>query len=111
MQLKEKIDERKKKLSAFGLTLQPIPIIVGSSLDEITNCYVLVDDHMYEVPTPLKAVDLCFKTIHSQHLLYSAEAEQVWMLIQIGIYNIHTQWDKNYTSVNTLLSSLGCIQQ
>lgn len=106
MQIKEKIEERKKKLLGFGLTLQPTPILVGSTLDEITNCYVLVDDHMYEVPTPLKAVDLCFKIIHSQHLLYSREAEQVWMLIQIGLYGINTEWDKNFTAVNTLLSCL-----
>lgn len=57
MQLKEKLEERKKKLSAFGLTLQPTPVIVGKTLSEVTNCYLLVDDHMYEVPTPLKAVE------------------------------------------------------
>lgn len=105
--IKHKIEERKRKLIAFGLTLQPLPTAVGETLQSIESAYVFLDDHIYEAPTLLKAVDLTFKIVHAQHLLYTHEAEQVWYVIQLGLFNIKTEWDKNYVSVTQLLSDLG----
>lgn len=104
--MQNKLEDKKRKLQSFGLTLQPTPIVVGKNLDEVTSCYLFVDDHHYEAATPLKLVDMCFKIIHAQHFLYPYEAEQVWYLIQHGIYDIHTKWDKNFTSVSTVLASM-----
>lgn len=61
---------------------------------------------MYEVSTPLKAVDVCFKIIHAVHALYSIEAEQIWLILQKAVYNIDTCWDKNYVAVNNIVSQL-----
>lgn len=83
--------------------MQLLPIAVGETLQNIETTYVFIDDHVYEAPTPLKAVDLTFKIIDAEELLYSHEAKQVWYVIQLRLFNIITDWDKNYVSVNQLL--------
>lgn len=100
------LEERKRKLSAFGLTFQPTPVAVGQNLETIDTAYVFIDDHLHQIPTLLKAVDLTFKIIHSQHFQYPFEAEQVWYLIQFALYELRTKWDKNFTAVSLLLADL-----
>lgn len=103
-EVKTTLDARRRKLGEFGLTLQPIPLIVGESLDRINSSYVAVDDTLYEVTTAIKAVDACFKIIHALHSLYPLESEQVWLLLQKCLYGFTTEWDTNFVCVNTLLS-------
>lgn len=99
------LEAKRAKLASFGLTLQPTPVFVGE-LNNITAAYVVVDDVLLSTPTALKAVDLCFKVIHALHTEYPVEAEQVWMLLQWGLYNIRTEYDKSFVSVNIVLSDL-----
>lgn len=87
------------------LTAQPIPITVG--LDDIT-AYVSINEILYKVETPLKAVDLCFKVFHAINANYPYEVEACWMFIQKFFFDIKTKFDKNYTSVNALISDINC---
>ncbi|XP_067207915.1 uncharacterized protein [Linepithema humile] len=52
--LDARLEERTKKLRSFGVTSQPITVIVGPSFDEIHQCFVVINNLRYEVETPLK---------------------------------------------------------
>lgn len=55
------IEEREQKCQSLKMTAQPIPIIVGTY--KSYQCFVSVNEQLYKVENPLKAVDLCFKVI------------------------------------------------
>lgn len=98
-----KIKERREKLNIFKLTLQPQAVIIGSSETDKRRSFVIVDTIHYEVETPLKAIDIVFKCIHSLHAEYPKECEQVYLFLQKGIYGINTKYDKKYSAVSTLI--------
>lgn len=92
---------RKKKYVTHGLTEQPFPIIVGS-FDNITACYVAVNDICYKVENPLKAIDITFKIITTlDDARYPPEAANVWDFISAGIYDISTK-NQNISVVELL---------
>lgn len=90
-------------MSAFKLTLQPQAVIIGSSEINIRHSFVIVNNQHYEVETPLKAIDIAFKCIHSLHAEYSKECEQLNFFLQTCIYGIHTKYDKQFSAVSTLI--------
>ena len=98
------IDRRRAKLASFGLTVQPYIIAVGS--DAIHAVYVVVDSKKYEVPTVLKAVDICFKAFQALHAAYPVESYPVWIFLQRAVFDITTKWDREVISVNSLLTEL-----
>jgi len=108
--LEIKLKERTKKLQSFGLTSQPIAVIVGPTFDEIHQCFLVINKFRYEVETPLKAVDLVFKSCHTLNIIYPPEVGQVFMFLQKAIYNIETVWDKQKNSQLTT-SVLAAIQE
>ncbi|XP_039309088.1 uncharacterized protein LOC120358567 [Solenopsis invicta] len=101
--LNTKIQERREKLNIFKLTLQPQAVIIGSSETDKRRSFVIVDTIRYEVETPLKAIDIAFKCIHSLHAEYPKECEQVFLFLQKGIYGINTKYDKKFSAVSTLV--------
>jgi len=105
-ELIETITRRKQKYSQLGITLQPLIIIVGPSINEISKYFVLVNDTYYVLNSILTAVDTCFKIFHALNLLYPVESLPVWSFIQKGFYKIKTAYDSEYVSVNSLLSDL-----
>jgi len=64
-----------------GLNVQPYVAIVGK-LEEINTSlsyYTVINDIIYyKLETPIKALDICFKSFHSFNLEYPQVAEQVW---------------------------------
>lgn len=108
-ELHNTLEARRSKLEKLGLTLQPTPVFVGE-LENITTGYVVVDDILLEVRTGLAAVNLCFQVIHALHTQYPVEAEQVWMVLQWGLYSIKTEFDKSYVAVNSMLAPLAATQ-
>lgn len=54
----------------------------------------------------MKAIDVCFKAIHSLNATYPIEAEQVWLLIQKCIYKIDTAYDKPHISLENILKEI-----
>jgi len=101
--LNAKIKERREKLNHFKLTLQPQAVIIGSSETDVKHSIIIVDKIHYEVETPLKAVDIAFKCIHSLHAEYPKESEQVHLFLQTGIYDVNTKYDKKFSAVSTLI--------
>ncbi|KYQ46570.1 hypothetical protein ALC60_14429 [Trachymyrmex zeteki] len=80
--LQRELQTRRDKLASFHLTAQPLPIIVGSNINTIESCYVSVNDILYKVDTPLRAIDLCFKIFHVMNASYPPEAETAWTFIE-----------------------------
>lgn len=78
---------------------------VGASL---ANCqmYLKIDEQMYLADNAQSALDFCFKSFHALHAKYPVEAEQVWLVIQKGLYQLHTEWDKNLSGVYDLLTDI-----
>ncbi|CAG9765739.1 unnamed protein product [Ceutorhynchus assimilis] len=76
------MNAQKEKAKAKKLTLQPYVLIEGLTLWEISNCYIVIDDLKYQVPTAMKAIDLCFKVFHVFHAKYPPQSDHIWTLIQ-----------------------------
>lgn len=104
--LEPELERRRQKYSSYGLTEQPLPVIVGPSIRNIHSCFVVVNMTMYSVETPVKAIDTCFKIIHALNAKYPLEAETTWTFLQKYVYDINTPYDKPYVSVNTLISEI-----
>lgn len=106
-EVKETISRRRDKLVGLGQTLQPFVLIVGASLKEISNYFVIVDNTFYRLNSILSAVDCCFKIIITLNAKYPSESEAIWYFIQKGLYKLNTPLDKNFTAVNAFLSDVG----
>lgn len=96
-------------MERFKCSLQPTPIIIGDNLDNIIVSYVSVNDILHQVQTPLKAFELCFKIIHALQACYAVEAEHVWLLIQKGLFELTTKYDKKFVSVTQLLQDIKAV--
>ncbi|KYN18886.1 hypothetical protein ALC57_08792, partial [Trachymyrmex cornetzi] len=67
--LQVQLDLREKKLAQYSCPLQPLVAIVGPKLEEINQNFVVLGARKYfEVNTPLKAIDVCFKIFHALHI-------------------------------------------
>lgn len=110
--LQIRLEERTEKLRLFGVTLQPIAVIIDPTFDKIHQCFLVINKFRYEVETPLKAVDLLlvFKSCHALNIIYPPEVGQVFMFLQKAIYEIETVWDKQKNSQLTT-SVLAAIQE
>ncbi|XP_016663981.2 uncharacterized protein LOC107885069, partial [Acyrthosiphon pisum] len=54
--------------------------------------------------TPLKAVDICFKSFFALNLSYPTECDHVWEFVQKFFYDINTNHDKQYQSVDNTIN-------
>ncbi|XP_050057665.1 uncharacterized protein LOC114130112 [Aphis gossypii] len=106
--LKTTHEEKVNRAFNCGLTVQPYVVIVGN-LEEINSTisyYTVINDIHYKLETPIKALDICFKSFHSFNLEYPQEAEQVWWFIQDYFFNINNNSKKKFISVQTLIKDL-----
>ncbi|KYN30158.1 hypothetical protein ALC57_00384, partial [Trachymyrmex cornetzi] len=94
------VEERPKKLTNWGLTVQPYVLACGSSVEDIDAYYVIVDTetkfitHKFTCQSSVRVLNLCFKVIHAAHLEYSAESYRLWRLIQKELYELTTVFDE-----------------
>ncbi|XP_070525972.1 uncharacterized protein [Cardiocondyla obscurior] len=72
----------KKKAEELNITVQPYILIVGTTLDDIRNHFISIDDVLYSVNFTLEAVDLCFKVFQVFHMNYPIFSEHLWIIIQ-----------------------------
>ncbi|KAJ1518849.1 hypothetical protein ONE63_011552 [Megalurothrips usitatus] len=100
--LKETLRNRQNRLSQFGFSNQPLPIIVGNANNN-KECLVVFDQVKYVVETPMKAVDIAFKSYHSLHAEYPAESEQIWSFLQKAVYKFKSKWDRYIDSTEILV--------
>lgn len=90
----------------MNLTMQPFIIVVGSEITAIENVYIRLDTILYSMPTVLKALDVLFKIFITFNACYSKECENLWYLIQWGIYEIHTTCDENIPFLYSALNKM-----
>lgn len=108
-EIKQVLEDRRKKLSNFGLTLQPLVVIVGPTLSEISSYIIVINNAMYLLPNILSAIDVCFKCIWAINAKYAAECHCTWMFIQRAFYKLVTSNDRESTAANTLLADIGML--
>ncbi|KAL4721263.1 hypothetical protein ACJJTC_005152 [Scirpophaga incertulas] len=87
--------ERKELLGKQQRSMQPYVIYVGDNCTQIRASYVVINDTVYSFSKLITAVDCAFKIFHSTGACYPEECEDVWLLIQLGFFNIHTKYDRN----------------
>ncbi|XP_034935764.1 uncharacterized protein [Chelonus insularis] len=103
-ELQPYIESKIRIYKQHKLTLQPFVVIIGL-LDNIESSFVVINDQRYVLPTPLKAIDTCFKIIHALNATYSVECEHVWEFLEKYIYEV-TKKTSSFTCVNRLISDL-----
>lgn len=64
----------------YKYTLQPIPVVVGS--DKIRQCFIVLDEHRWEVPSPTAALWGVFKLCFGLNASYPVEARHVYLFLQ-----------------------------
>ena len=96
-------EHRREQLRKEHLSLQPFVAVIGS-FEQPLQYLVCVDEFFYEVESPLKAVDVTFKSFFALHTPYPAEAHQLWLFLQKAAYGFSTPEDAQFSRVNTLCS-------
>lgn len=99
-------NEKVKRAENLGLAIQPYVIVVGPTLLEVNAFYICIDNVLYQVPTALMAVDLCFKIFHVFNVNYPRESEHIWYVIQRSLYKFSTQYDKQISYVMPIINTL-----
>ena len=79
----------KEKYEPFNLTLGPQAIVVGSDVDSIEHSYIRINDILYKVDNPRKAIDITFKIFHSLDGKYHSEAEREWLFLERAVYGLN----------------------
>ena len=102
----KRLRETREKYAKYGIELQPLIIVVGTTLSEITGFYVNIDDTRYRFQSVLAALDLCFKSFHVLHAEYPKPSEHIWLFLQKSIYSLNTKWDKRLPCAATLLATI-----
>lgn len=81
--------KRLDKAAELKLTVQPYIVVVGSTITSVTDSYVVIDNHIYKVSSPLQALDFTFKAFHTLNAHYPKESEHIWQLMEKVIYSIN----------------------
>jgi hypothetical protein len=95
----EKIDTNYTR----GTTVQPYILLVGSTLNNISASYVVINENTYKAISVVDAIDFCFKVIHVLDARYPFECQHVWYLIQWLVYKIQTTKDLKIPYIQDLL--------
>ena len=86
------------------LNLQPYIVISGASLDTITSAYVIVENVMYQVVSPVQAVDICFQFVKVLHKGFSHVSKHVWQFLEREVYGFPVP--DLYKGVSELIENL-----
>lgn len=98
--LEDILETRALNRAKYNLTNQPLPVMVrelrkdrqGKEIVKYT-CFVKFDKTEYEVETPLKLMDVTFKTYHALQAFYPAESDALWLFLQRAVYKFTEKWD------------------
>ncbi|XP_032682238.1 uncharacterized protein LOC116849316 [Odontomachus brunneus] len=97
-QVQNFIAERREKIcNQFGrsASVQPYILYVAKQLDVIDEIFVVIDDFYYKLGTFQQALDICFKTFFVLDMVFTAQCDHVWLLIQKTLYGFTTTEDAN----------------
>lgn len=109
--MKEIDNIKLEKAQRLGQTVQPYLIFIGEGCENkdnvnVTDYYVVINNNFLKLESPLKALEVCFKSFFCMHLNYPAESDQIWQFVQKYFFNINTNYDKNYQMVNIFINDL-----
>lgn len=93
-------NQKVEKAFSLGLTVQPYIVIVDNTIS-----YTVVNDLLFKLETPIKALDICFKAFHTLNLEYPKEAEQVWHFISEYFFGI-TDFKHKFIGIKSLVNDL-----
>ncbi len=96
--MRGRLQERDDQLLLHGQRKQPLVVVVGENLTELTHHIPVIDSFTYNLPNLTVAIDACFKAFFALNALYPKECEQVWLIIQRCVYGIRTQYDNESIS-------------
>jgi len=78
---------------ACGISVSPQVVAIGDSLDSIDTFYVFVDSFTYVLDSPLKALDVAFKSFQALDAEYHKECQREWHFIEQAIYDLSASQD------------------
>ncbi|XP_071837036.1 uncharacterized protein [Apostichopus japonicus] len=99
-------EERHTECRNHSVTWQPQVVVIGTSVLDVQQVFVFLNNIVYSVPSVVKGIDVCFKTFQVFNIEYPLECKSLWTFLQRGIYNIETQYDSVTPRVRELLSIL-----
>ncbi|XP_072162626.1 uncharacterized protein [Bemisia tabaci] len=105
-EMHDALEKRRLAYQDVNLPLTPIPIIVGALGDPTASCLVHYKGVEYQLPSPLAAIDLCFKMFHVLRLDFSPETLYAWLFVSKYVYQIREASSTNYIPVTTLATDL-----
>lgn len=79
-------------MKKFGFSFQPFPVIVGS-IANIRQCLVIFENQRWIVPSPLEALDICYKVNGALDTHYPPESRHIWLFIQRTVYELVSKTD------------------
>lgn len=100
------IAEKRDKYTKFGLSLQPLTIVVGNSYKDIKKIIVIYDEVLYTFNSVCKAIDICFKIFQCFNLEYPKESQLVWLFIQKYFFKITSKYDLKIPALSSLISEI-----
>ncbi|KAK3918404.1 ATP synthase subunit 4, mitochondrial, partial [Frankliniella fusca] len=97
--LKSCIERTKSNCAKVGTPQQPFPVIVGPKENEITECFVVVDDIKYSLDSLLLAFDCAFMVYQVVNCNYPVQASYSWLFVQLALYKLSAKYDARIPSV------------
>lgn len=76
-----------------GTTLQPFPLVVGPTLAKINSSYLVIDGTQILVESPLRALEITFKTYHALYCNYPIQSERLWVVLEKTLFKIDEDWE------------------
>lgn len=93
-----------KTASSKGIVLQPRLYIVGEFEKATAHVYILENRYVFD--NAVEGFDVCFQSFFALKEPYPEESKLVWLLAQKMLYDITTSYDKNSSSVDTLVNEI-----
>lgn len=85
------------------MTVQPYIILVGSTLNNVSTSYVVINENIYKSSSVLEAVDFCLKAYHVLDAKFPFESHHIWYLIQWSVYKVKSETDLKIPYIQDLL--------
>lgn len=79
------------RLKERGLTRCPLVVVVGPELTKLNFFIVSFGDSYYQLPTFLKALDVCYKLFKTYQLEFPPESAGSWNLVGYVVYGFQLE--------------------
>lgn len=100
-------EDRRAYAKSRNITLQPYLIVVGEEKSfSVDSIYLCINDIQYEMNKVSEALECCFKSFHVLNAKYTAQSEQIYLLLQVGVFKFRTKWDSYFGGVEELLNDI-----